>query len=547
MTVRELRILVENLDEYIHVPGGIQRLKRTILQLAVSGQLIPDDDSDSSGEELFKQIQYAKQKLVAEGRIKKQKPLSPIIDAELPFEIPKSWKWVRLGSLTDDISYGYTESASKAAVGPKFVRITDIQNGSINWATVPFCKISDKDTPKYLLEDGDILFARTGGTVGKSYICKNPPVSVFASYLIRVRAQKFIKPEYLLLYFDSESYWSSIYGDMSGTGQPNFNGTKLANLLIPLPSISSQLAIIEKVGQIFSLIDDLSRCYKAEENERQKLVITSMAKLADDGNNVVLDYLLELIKTKADAAELRKTILSLAVSGQLVPQKPQEGTGKDLYDQIQAENELLKAKGAIKKPKLLPEINESEIPHKIPKNWKWVRLGSISTYTQRGKSPKYSEFSDFPILSQRCVRRDHIDWEVVKFITPESAAGYENYRFLVDGDLLLNSTGTGTLGRACLYRRNPNYDRVVADSHVTVVRSGERIVPEFLHTCFNAPYIQNTVESNASGSTNQIEWNLSSIQQQLLPLPPTAEQHRIVQKVTNLMSLVSKLEQHLEK
>lgn len=242
---------------------------------------------------------------------------------------------------------------------------------------------------------------------------------------------------------------------------------------------------------------------------------------------------------------LRKNILHLAVSGQLVPQIEREGNGEELYKKIQTEKADLARTGRAVKQKPLKEIVQSEVPFEIPASWKWARIGGVSVYSQRGKSPKYTDESDFPVISQKCVRTSRIDWSVIKFITPESVAKYENFRFLRDGDLLLNSTGTGTMGRVGIFRSNDDYEKVVADSHVTVVRMPDSVSAEFVHLWLNAPHIQDDVESKASGSTNQIEWNLSSIQNEFIPLPPEAEQLRIVQKTSELLNLLDEVDEHL--
>ena len=541
MTVKDLRSLIDNLEEYIHIPGGIERLKKTVLHMAVSGQLVPQDPSEGTGEELYQQVQDRKRKLTVEQKIKKQKPLSEITESKKPFSIPKNWKWVRLGSVSSDISYGYTESASKLKIGPKFVRITDIQGGNVSWDSVPYCKINESDKQKYLLTTGDLLFARTGGTVGKSYLCIDPPESVFASYLIRVRTL-LEGSEYLLYFFDTHAYWDQIYSELSGTGQPNFNGTKLSNLMFPLPPNAEQKRIVEKIKDIFSLIDELSDKYAAEQANRRNLVVSALTSLARGNSNLALSHFAEIIQTKSDATELRKAIFSLAVSGQLVSQDASEGTGEELYEQIK-----LIDNGTRKKQRTYLDIASEETSLRIPKTWKWVRLGDASIYQQRGKSPKYTERSDFPVISQKCVRTDNIDWSAVKYVTSDSINKYEDFRFLRNGDLLLNSTGTGTMGRVGIFRENADYSKVVADGHVTVVRFSEHVSPEFAHLFLNAPFIQDDIESKASGSTNQIEWNLSSIQNEPFPLPPLAEQNRIVARTAKLLDLVGIFEIALER
>ena len=161
------------------------------------------------------------------------------------------WVERRLGELSR-INYGYTESASSEKVGPHFLRITDIQDDGVDWNTVPYCPIDKGDLPKYKLIDGDIVFARTGATTGKSYLVSNPPDSVFASYLIRVQlSDKALIPGFLYLFFQTRSYWDVIRAGVSGSAQGGFNASKLGELTIPYPaSLNDQKAVIHSIAEI---------------------------------------------------------------------------------------------------------------------------------------------------------------------------------------------------------------------------------------------------------------------------------------------------------
>lgn len=171
-------------------------------------------------------------------------------------QLPKAWKHVKLKDISENIQYGYTESSSKVKVGPKFLRITDIQQNKVDWDDVPYCKIHINTKNKYLLQSGDLVFARTGATVGKSFLIKGSiPEAVFASYLIRVRVNKEIEERFLSYFFHSRSYWTQITEGQVGIGQPNVNGTKLGQLIIPLPPKSIQQAIVSKIEELFSELD----------------------------------------------------------------------------------------------------------------------------------------------------------------------------------------------------------------------------------------------------------------------------------------------------
>jgi type I restriction enzyme S subunit len=168
------------------------------------------------------------------------------------FTNPNSgWEEKKIGDVSK-INYGYTEKASFEEIGPKFLRITDIQNNNVNWDTVPFCKIGKNELSKYQLSEDDIVFARTGATTGKSFLVKNPPLSVFASYLIRLRVKELQKlsPDFLLLFFQTKTYWDNIKTGLSGSAQGGFNASKLAELLIPIPPFTEQQRIVANLDAL---------------------------------------------------------------------------------------------------------------------------------------------------------------------------------------------------------------------------------------------------------------------------------------------------------
>ena len=240
-------------------------------------------------------------------------------------------------------------------------------------------------------------------------------------------------------------------------------------------------------------------------------------------------------------AKLRELILTLAMQGKLMEQNPNDPPASELLKEIEAEKQRLVKAGKIKKPKPLSPIKPEEVPYELPQGWEWVRLGDICSYIQRGKGPKYVDFSTHRVISQKCVRWYGLDLEPARYIDPASLDKYEPIRFLRVGDLLWNSTGTGTIGRACLVPQELEGVEIVADSHVTVVRSIE-VRPVFLWRWIQSPTVQNEIEGSASGTTNQIELNTSTVINHLMPLPPLPEQHRIVARIDQLMARCDELE-----
>ena len=249
-----------------------EALKKSILQEAVQGKLVPQDSSDEPAEALLERIRAEKQRLIKEGKIKKDKHESVIfrrdnshyekldgvercIDDELPFEIPESWTWVRWGSIAESIQYGYNAPAKQEG-RIRMVRISDIHENTVAWSSVPFCDIEDSDIPTYLLQPNDILFARTGGTVGKSFLVSEVPCkAIYAGYLIRTRYSSLLCPQYLKYFMESPLYWLQLKSGTTATAQPNCNGQTLAKILLPLPPANEQLRIVENLARTFAIIE----------------------------------------------------------------------------------------------------------------------------------------------------------------------------------------------------------------------------------------------------------------------------------------------------
>ena len=252
--------------------GFPEALKKSILQEAVQGKLVPQDPTDEPAEALLERIRAKKQQLIKEGKIKKDKHESVIfrrdnshyekldgmercIDDELPFEIPESWAWVRWGAIAESIQYGYNAPAKQEG-RIRMVRISDIHENTVAWSSVPFCDIDDSDIPTYLLQANDILFARTGGTVGKSFLVSEVPCeSIYAGYLIRTRYSSLLCPQYLKYFMESPLYWQQLKSGTTATAQPNCNGQTLAKMLLPLPPANEQLRIVDNLARTFAIIE----------------------------------------------------------------------------------------------------------------------------------------------------------------------------------------------------------------------------------------------------------------------------------------------------
>lgn len=255
---------------------------------------------------------------------------------------------------------------------------------------------------------------------------------------------------------------------------------------------------------------------------------------ADD----LLRHYARIADAPAAVARLRRFILDLAVRGKLLRQEPTDEPAASLLNWVASEKARLLKSGEISKEKALTPFDDVGI-FDLPASWQWTQLGNVTSHIQRGKSPKYAMIDGSPIISQRCVQWRGLDMNAAKLVTLESLENYEEARFLRDGDLLWNSTGTGTIGRIILVCNPPA--RLVCDSHVTVVRC-LGVLPEYIRTWLRSDSVYSLIEDRAAGSTNQVELTAQMAINQIVPLPPLAEQHRIVAKVDELMALCDRLE-----
>lgn len=275
--------------------------------------------------------------------------------------------------------------------------------------------------------------------------------------------------------------------------------------------------------------------------------------------NVLLKEAIELDKRLLSA--LPKSILQEAIQGKLVPQDTTEEPASTLLQKIRDEKNRLVVDGKLKKKDLTDSVifkgddnkyyeNNSgkisciddEIPFEIPSNWAWARLDNICSFIHRGKSPKYSLVKKYPVIAQKCNQWSGFSIEKARFIEPNSLSSYKDDYFLQDKDLMWNSTGLGTLGRMAIYYTDLNpYELAVADSHITIIRPLKQyIVPEFLYYYFASNTVQSVIEEKSDGSTKQKELATKTIQAYLVPLPPLAEQYRIVQQIKSVTSIMSR-------
>ncbi len=528
---------------------GIKKLRELILELAVRGKLVPQDANDESTSVLIKRIQAEKAKLIAEGKIKKDKPLAVITEEEKSFELPKSWEWVRLGDISSTVQYGYTDSANHHSRDVLFLRITDIQDDAVNWATVPGCSISLSDSDSYALENNDLVIARTGGTIGKSYLVTGlDQKAVFASYLIRIGNLSSTSAEYKKVFLGSVLYWRQLIASSMGTGQPNVNGTALKNLIFSLPPLAEQRRIVAKVDELMALCDQLETQHNNATEAHDKLVshllgtLTQSKKtdtpLSKRGAGGDLDWQRiaahfdTLFTTESSIDALKQTLLQLAVMGKLVPQDPNDEPASTLLKKIAAEKVRLVDEDGLR-------TTAAEAEHKyfdwLPPHWECERLGNLAKFIDyRGRTPtKVNE--GIPLITAKNVRYGYIDREPREFVTPSEYKQWMTRGFPRVDDLLF--TTEAPLGNAALVDID---EKFALAQRVICFQFHKPEISKFMLLAFMSLNMQQEFQQEATGMT-ATGIKASKLKEIPVPLPPIEEQHRIVTKVDELMALCDQL------
>ena len=511
-------------------------LKNALLQEAVQGKLVPQIASEGNARDLLEEIRRerlshgldfanaksGKRKSKKETALAGSNPCD-ITEDEIPFYIPESWCWCRLGEL------GYTTTGSTPSKSNQnyfgdfieFLSPGDIQNSIITYGKQGLSRSGyevSRPTPK-----GTILQVCIGGAIGK---CAITDREVTFNQQINGLTPIFSLSEYLFAVFSSDYFYKKITGNSTGTATPIINKSAWELLPIPLPPLAEQKRIVAAIEKFMPLIEE----YGKKETE--------------------LKAFNEQIGTLT-----KKAILQEAVQGKLVPQIASEGNARNLLEEIRKEKlshglDFANAKSGKRKSKKETalagsnpcDITEEEIPFDIPESWCWCRLGEICNEIKRGKSPKYADKSNFLAFAQKCnVKTGGIDLGLALYLDENSITRYSETDNLVQGDIVINSTGGGTMGRVGLYETQvpAGIKGVYPDSHVTVIRSIGNINQHYLYYVLKLN--QPVLEKCGTGSTNQTELKPAVLADFVIPLPPLAEQKRIVAAIEKMLPLCEKL------
>jgi type I restriction enzyme, S subunit len=488
-----------------------QDLKNSILQLAIQGKLVEQREAEGTAIELLEQIKEEKEKLIKEKKVKKQKELPEITEDETPFDIPKSWEWVRHNELFEIIGGSQPpKSFFKEVEKEGYIRLYQIRDYGDKPAPVyvPKNKVS-KFTKK-----GDILLARYGASVGKVFIAEDGAYNVALAKSTHLFSSELIDTNYMYFYYLAPLYQKLVRRN-SRSAQAGFNKDDLDSLLIPLPPLGEQKRIVAMVEELMPYVDKYDKSYSEVEELNKKF-----------------------------PEDMQKSILQYAIKGKLIEQQEEEGTAEELYQQIQVEKKKLIKEGKIKKTKALPEITEDEKPFDIPESWKWVRLGELALYLDAGKSPncvKQSVVSDeWGVITTTSIQCNFFDQSQNK-ILPSSFEVKEDMQ-VKTGDVLITRAGpTNRTGVAC-FVHDITFNLILSDKTVRVNLSDEYLDKRFITQAINSPSIRNYIIHMMSGmDKQQVNISQDKIRNIIIPLPPLKEQKRIVEKIEELLPYTKQL------
>lgn len=520
----------EFLKEFGHLAeteGGVGQLRAAIFQLAVKGTLVAQDSADAPASSLLKELTG----VTPEHRDWNQ------------WQLPRGWISCWLEDLCSRVHYGVTAKAVDTPKGPRMLRITDIQNDRVNWDAVPGCDIDDATAAKSALADGDIVIARTGGTIGKTYLVENLDRSaVFASYLIRAVPFSSDFSPYLKLYTGSAHYWEQLRAGTAGTGLPNVSGTTLKALRIPLPPLPEQKRIVEKVDQLMTLCDELEAKQK---QKRAKAVSFNQAALsavvhASDKCKLksswsrVQDHFEVLYELPENVKELRQTILQLAVMGKLVRQEEGDGV-------VDQERLGSLGRGSKEGARTTSLIDPPARPV-LPANWAWLPLRAVTSLVTDGEHQTPPRVARGVLLATaKNVRDGFLDLTSTDFVSSSTAEKCRRRCCPTDGDILMVCVGA-TTGRLTVLTEPP--EMVLVRSVALVRPDMSKISSNYLALLLNSPLGQQQIWAGVKRSAQPCLY-LSRIDEIMGTIPPFAEQERIVAKVGGLMTLCNDLEAKL--
>ncbi|MDH6199082.1 type I restriction enzyme S subunit [Mycobacterium frederiksbergense] len=516
--------IVDGLDTFARMPGGLDALRALISDLAVVGELVPQIATEDSGHELLQKV------LLRTSGTKPSRKLSSKDPALVSLSLPESWATSYLGNLAVDISYGTSMKASDTGDLP-ILRMGNIQRQKIDYSTLKFLpQLSDADG--LLLRENDLLFNRTNSRelVGKSAVYHgDADAYTFASYLIRVRFDPDVSAEFVNIWLGStygRSWARRVRTD--AIGQSNINGTSLGAFALGFPGRAEQDRIVDRFNLATAKLDAIEQRLAEEETARRSLSRVAFGNFGLSKDTFALDHLDDLVKTSDDVKELEASILTRAMRGELVEQVPSEGTGRGLLEELAAAREL----------RTISTLDGDDLPFDLPDSWVWVRLGDLAEL-QMGRTPRRGDTrwwgsSTVPFVSIA----DLVDQQVITHTKEgvSAAAISEVYRDRLAHKGALLYSFKLTIGKMSIL----GMDAVHNEAIMSISPYHEE-TREYLFRILKVVDPMRRTKSAVKGST----LNSKSLAALEIPLPPLDEQRRIVSRIDEFRKCLATLRDRL--
>ena len=474
-----------------------QDLKNSILQLAIQGKLVEQRKEEGTAKELLEKIEAEKKQLIKEGKIKKQKELPEIKEDEIPFDIPDSWEWVRLIDLSLFIKAGGDKPKDFLKSKTETHEVPVIANGIQNDGIIGYTK-------EATVEESCITVSGRG-TIGFSCLRTEPFTPVVRLLVIKISNQ--LDDKYV------QNVLTALIERGVGTSIKQLTVPMIEPKLIPLPPLEEQQRIVAKIEELMPYVDKYDVAYSEVEKLNKKF-----------------------------PEDMQKSILQYAIQGKLVEQREEDGTAEDLYKQIQEEKKKLIKEGKIKKTKDLPEITEDEIPFDIPENWKWVRLGDLGSY-RKGPFGSALTKAIFVPKSENTVKvyeqKNAIQKDVnlgEYYITREyfesKMKGFE----LFPGDIIVSCAGT--IGET--YIMPDQFEQGIINQALMQMKLTPSVNVEYFLLYFDF-ILKKTARQSSKGSAIKNIPPFEELKSYLVPIPPLAEQKRIIERIEELLPYTKQL------
>ena len=483
-----------------------QQLRNSILQMAIEGKLTEQRAEDGNASELLKEIKAEKAKLIAEKKIKKEKPLPEISENEIPFEIPDNWIWAYVGDLfmhnTGKAMNSSVKKINKTGSIRKFITTSNVYWNKFELTNLKEMFFSDDELERCTITTGDILICEGGAYYGRTAIWNKDYDICFQNHVHRLRKYKNLINMffYYIFYF----YRNNGLMQSKGTAMPGLSSVVLHNTVIPLPPLAEQKRIVARLEEILPQVDEYEKAY----NELQEL-------------------------NKKFPDNLKNSLLQMAIEGKLVEQRAEDGNARDLLKEIQTEKAKLIAEKKIKKEKPLPEISEDEIPFEIPDNWVWCKLGMISNYAQLKVKIKPQEITK---------NMWSLDLEDIEKNTGRIISKISTSERSIKGEKVLFKKGNILYSKLRPYLKKiliADEDGITTPELVPFNIYGDSYQEYFLWY-LRSPYVDDTVNSVCYG-VKMPRVGTDTMLNLLVPLPPLTEQKRIVAKLEQLLPLCDEL------